>query len=1004
MSQSGTFGNTFVHNNGEMTVFNSHNFDNGGSGVMPGIVGTTRNLNAFFSFTGSGAVTSVSDQAHVDGYVKNYNIPNFIFPVGDNQQYGPIGISANTINGPISAAYFNANPNIAVTSSLLGGNEVPLPSGAPFPTTSHDPDIIDVSKKEYWDLNGTSPVVITLFWNPASDINTLTSNVISTLTITGWDGTKWVSIPSTIDIDALLISGSISSNTEIIPNQFSIYTFASLDCENKPILTVGNVICNNNDYSIEFFTNGQIINLNAGIISGNVITGVPLGVDLKIVAQNNGCLQTILVSGPISCHTTCQLPLLTLGQPVCDGNISNTYSSSFTLLTQATISTNAGSISGNSIIDIPVGIDLIITATQGQCNVSYRVKSPANCVKTCPKPLISFSGPICSTDQSSYQLNYVLTNGAQINSDYGIVSSGKIMDIPIQFPVTINISKSNCSNESITIFPPACKNNASIGNFVWNDLNGDGQQQIDEPAIPNIQVNLYRNNGAYLSTQYTNNVGNYIFENLYPDLYYLEFYNPPGYDKTFPNRGSNTSDSDIDGSNGPGTTGTIKIIAGQIDDTWDAGFYKCVPIGDLVWYDLNGNDIWDTNENGINGIKVNLWRNHFGNWLIWNNTYTGQKPGSPSDDGYFNFCAPPGEYYVEVIMPPSGLVRARPNVGINEEIDSDIFSNGKTPVFQVMSGQTKTDLGAGFYPMAIVGNLVWRDDNSNGLQDPFEPGITGVKVEAIESSTGNVARMSYTDTQGIYVIDYLEKQEYYFKFTPPSGYSPTIPKVGPDNLDSDVDHSLGPNTTRVFIFQPGSTNDNIDLGLLFGILPLNWLEVMAYREDDRHVINWKTANEINVSHYIVERKIDKEIAFTNIIENVKANGIFNEINNYSESDADISKSGPFYYRIKQVDFDGSFSYSPIVKIEKDIVSSIELYPNPAFDEATLTIDLVNDTKLGIELYGNSAQLIKVIKEVGEEIPGEKKYKIDLTGYDAGMYKIIVNIDGHHEVKRLLKIK
>ena len=138
-------------------------------------------------------------------------------------------------------------------------------------------------------------------------------------------------------------------------------------------------------------------------------------------------------------------------------------------------------------------------------------------------------------------------------------------------------------------------------------------------------------------------------------------------------------------------------------------------IGDLVWYDINKNDVWDTNENGLNGLKVNLWRNHFGTWVIWDYTPTGHKPDTPSDDGYWKFCAPPGQYYVQVIMPPLGLVRARPNIGSIEEIDSDITNaNGPTTtdMFTVLSGQSVCDLGAGFYPQALVGNLVWNDLNA----------------------------------------------------------------------------------------------------------------------------------------------------------------------------------------------------------------------------------------------------------------------------------------------------
>ena len=148
-------------------------------------------------------------------------------------------------------------------------------------------------------------------------------------------------------------------------------------------------------------------------------------------------------------------------------------------------------------------------------------------------------------------------------------------------------------------------------------------------------------------------------------------------------------------------------------------------------------------------------------WQVWAYKYTGPKPGSPSDDGYFNFCAPPGTYYVEVIMPPLGLVRARQDIGNNEEVDSDINSEGRTNNFTVTSGQSKNDLGAGFYPMAVAGNLVWRDDNLNGIQDVGEAKVQGVLVEAIELSTGNVAATAITDSDGIYSLDKNLRQDHF---------------------------------------------------------------------------------------------------------------------------------------------------------------------------------------------------------------------------------------------------
>ena len=195
---------------------------------------------------------------------------------------------------------------------------------------------------------------------------------------------------------------------------------------------------------------------------------------------------------------------------------------------------------------------------------------------------------------------------------------------------------------------------------------------------------------------------------------------------TFPNTGNDATDSDVDGTNGEGTTQTTTLVSGESDMTWDAGYYTCIPVGEVVWYDFNKNDIRDSYENGINGLEVKIYRRVGSAWQLFGSKFTGHKPGTPSDDGYWKFCVPPGTYYVNVDMPPLGLVRVRPNAGGDPNRDSDLTNaNGpmSTSNFTVFSGQMKCDIGAGFYPMATTGNTVWIDENLNGIQEGNELNI-----------------------------------------------------------------------------------------------------------------------------------------------------------------------------------------------------------------------------------------------------------------------------------------
>ena len=240
---------------------------------------------------------------------------------------------------------------------------------------------------------------------------------------------------------------------------------------------------------------------------------------------------------------------------------------------------------------------------------------------------------------------------------------------------------------------------AGLGNYVWHDLDGDGVQDFGEPGIPGVKVSLYTSTGVLVGIQYTDFMGQYLFENLSPGHYYLAFEGPEGYQTTTANSGNNDgSDSDLDGSNGPGTTANTWLDAGELDLSWDAGFYKCIEIGDFLWLDWNENGVQDAVENGINGVRVNLYERVNGASFLVDYTYTGQKPGTPSDDGYFHFCAPPGDYYLEFEVNNTAYTPSTPGVGAPGSDSNVTGGNGQntTSTFSVLSCELHLDMDGGY--------------------------------------------------------------------------------------------------------------------------------------------------------------------------------------------------------------------------------------------------------------------------------------------------------------------
>ena len=132
---------------------------------------------------------------------------------------------------------------------------------------------------------------------------------------------------------------------------------------------------------------------------------------------------------------------------------------------------------------------------------------------------------------------------------------------------------------------------ASIGDFVWNDLNGDGIQDVGEPGVEGVTVTLTGTTGdgdAVELIDVTDEFGAYGFDNLEPGDYKVTFDAPAGYEFVEADQGLDDGlDSDADPANGMTPIETLE--SGENNDTYDAGLYEPASIGDYVWNDLNGN-------------------------------------------------------------------------------------------------------------------------------------------------------------------------------------------------------------------------------------------------------------------------------------------------------------------------------------------------------------------------------------------------------------------------------
>ena len=117
----------------------------------------------------------------------------------------------------------------------------------------------------------------------------------------------------------------------------------------------------------------------------------------------------------------------------------------------------------------------------------------------------------------------------------------------------------------------------SIGDRVWDDLDGDGIQDAGEPGLPNVPVRLFDCGGTLIASTATDPAGNYWFVGLPPGDYYLHFSLLVGFVYSPQDQGADDT-IDSDANQATGNTVCTTISSGEVDHTWDCGMHGEPPL------------------------------------------------------------------------------------------------------------------------------------------------------------------------------------------------------------------------------------------------------------------------------------------------------------------------------------------------------------------------------------------------------------------------------------------
>ncbi len=174
-----------------------------------------------------------------------------------------------------------------------------------------------------------------------------------------------------------------------------------------------------------------------------------------------------------------------------------------------------------------------------------------------------------------------------------------------------------------------------------------------------------------------------------------------------------------------------------------------------------------------------------------------------------------------------------------------------------------------------------------------------------------------------------------------------------------------------------------------GGLPVELVSFSAERNDNDVMLSWTTASETNNKGFQVERSIKNsklQIKNFETMGFVNGNGTSTELNHYSFTDENLS-AGKYIYRLKQIDYDGSFEYSNEIEVEIGMPKEFALYqnyPNP-FNPTTRIKFMILDfgfTTLKIyDVLGN--EITTLVNE--EKPPGVYEVEFDGSKFSSGVY-------------------
>ena len=199
---------------------------------------------------------------------------------------------------------------------------------------------------------------------------------------------------------------------------------------------------------------------------------------------------------------------------------------------------------------------------------------------------------------------------------------------------------------------------------------------------------------------------------------------------------------------------------------------------------------------------------------------------------------------------------------------------------------------------------------------------------------------------------------------------------------------------------------------LFATVPVELTSFTVSINGNNLVLNWLTSTETNNKGFEVERsqKIEvrnqkSEVSNWEKIGFVAGNGTTTVPKLYSYTDDNVS-SGSYSYRLKQIDFNGTYKYSNIVEVEVNVPLKFSLsqnYPNPFNPTTQIEYNIQSDGFVSLKVYNTLGQQVAEL-ENGFTKAGSHTVTFNAVNLSSGVYYYRIELENKVLNKKMLLLK